>query len=61
MTSAVLSGEQAIQRFADQKFRFRVDARSGFIKNQEARIVRQSASEADQLPLSDGKRGARVH
>ena len=50
--------EQTVERFADHHFRLGVDARSGFVENQEFRIVRQGAREAHQLALADGKSGA---
>ena len=56
------AGEQAVQRFANQQFRFCVHAGRGFVQNQEARIVRQRPRETDQLPLAHRKRGtALVH
>ena len=38
--------EQAIERLANQHFRFCVHAGRGFVEDQEARIVRQSARES---------------
>ena len=52
------AGEQAIERFANHDFGSRVHAGGGFVEDQEARIVRQGAGEADQLALADGKSGA---
>ena len=49
------AGEQAVERFANQQLGFGVHAGGGFVENQEARIVRQRAGEADQLALADGK------
>src|SRR6516165_12644310 len=49
------AGEQAVERFADHQFGFRIDAGGGFVEDQIARIVRQGASEADELALADGK------
>src|SRR5258708_777665 len=51
-------GQQAVQRFANQQLRLRIHARSRFVKNQEARIVRHGARKIDELPLPDGKRRA---
>src|ERR1700722_4619674 len=47
--------EQSVECLADQNFSFCVHTRSRFIQDQEARIVRQRPSEADQLALADGK------
>ena len=49
------SQEQAVERVADEHFGLGVHARSGFVENEEARIVRQGAREADELSLADGK------
>ena len=43
------------ERLADAQFRFGIDAGSGFVQNQNARIVRQRARKADQLFLSGGE------
>ena len=45
------SFHQAIERLAHAQFGLGVDARGGFVQNQEARIVRQRAGKADQLFL----------
>src|SRR5690348_12158186 len=50
--------QQSAQSFADLQFRFRVNARSGLIKNQEARIMGQSAREIDELALANRERRA---
>ena len=50
--------EQAVERFANQQLGFRVDAGSGFVEDEESRIVRQGAGETDELALADGERGA---
>ena len=55
MTSGGAARQQFVECFANQQFRFRVHAGSGFIKNQKARIVCQRARKVDQLALSDGK------
>ena len=52
------AGEKAIERVADEQLGFGVDAGSGFVEDQEARIVREGASEIDELALADGERGA---
>ena len=46
------------QRVAHAKLGLGIDARSGFVQNQEARIVRQRAGEADELLLPGGQRAA---
>ena len=50
--------EQAVERLANHEFGFRVHAGGGFIQNQELRIVRERAGEADELPLAHGERRA---
>src|SRR5229473_4937525 len=50
--------EQTIQSFANEQLSLGVHARSGFVENQEARIVRQGAGKIDELSLADGKCGA---
>ena len=50
--------EQAVERLADQQFGLGVHTGSGFVENQELRVVRQRARETDELPLADGKRRA---
>ena len=47
------AGQQAAQGLANLQLGFRVHAGSGFIQNQEARIVSQGSRETDQLPLTD--------
>src|SRR6266446_1825183 len=49
------TGEQAVQRFANEQLCFGIHAGSGFVENQEARIMRQRAGKIDELPLADGK------
>ena len=49
---------QLLQRFANPQFGFGVDAGSGFVQNQEARVVRQRAGEVDELLLAGGISGA---
>src|SRR5712671_3786028 len=51
-------GEQTIQSFANEQLGLGVHARSGFVQNQETRIVCQGTGKIDELPLADGKRGA---
>src|SRR5260370_25678409 len=48
-------GEQTIQSFANQQFGLGVHARSCFVENEEARIVRQRAGKIDELALPDGE------
>jgi len=40
-------GEQTIQGFANQQFRFGVHAGGGFVENQEARIVGERTRKID--------------
>ena len=47
------AGEQAVESFPYEHFRFGINAGGGFIENQEARIVGQGARKIYQLPLSD--------
>jgi len=54
MTSAA-PGQQAVQGFANEQLRLRIDARGCFVQNQEARIVRQRARKIDELALPDRK------
>ena len=49
------AGKQTIQGFANEQLGLGVHARSGFVENQEARIVGQRAGKIDELPLADGK------
>lgn len=54
--------QQPSQSFANLQFRFRIDARCGFIEDQELRIVREGPGETDQLPLTDRESGpALIH
>ncbi len=53
MTTEVRPREQAVERFADQKLGLGIDARGGFVEDQELWIVRQGAREADELALAD--------
>ena len=50
--------DHAIKRIAHAELGFSVDAGGGFIQDQVSRIVRQSASEADQLFLTGGEPAA---
>src|SRR6267142_2212856 len=52
------AAEQAIEGIADLQLGLCVHARSSFVKDEEARIVRQGAREIDELALSDRERGA---
>ena len=52
------AGQQTVQRFANQQFRFGIHAGGSFVKNQEARIVRKGSRKINELALSNGKRGA---
>ena len=45
---------QARQRLANAQLGFGVDARGGFVQDQEARIVGQRAGETDELLLAGG-------
>src|ERR1700678_917981 len=49
---------QLLQSGTNPQFGFRIDAGSGFVQNQEARVVRQRASEVDELFLAGGISGA---
>src|SRR5216684_762515 len=51
-------GEQAIQSFANEQLGLGVHARSGFVENQEARVVGKSAGKINELALADGECGA---
>src|SRR5260221_12078958 len=46
------------QRLAHAQLGLRIHAGSGFVQDQEARVVRQRAGEADELLLAGGKRAA---
>src|SRR5215470_5403319 len=50
------ASEQPVKRFADEQFRFRVHAGSGFVQNQEAWIVCEGSRKIDELALANGKR-----
>src|SRR5580704_8002226 len=50
------AAEEAAERFANLKFGFGVHARSGFVEDKEARIVREGAGEIDELALADAER-----
>src|ERR1700733_2287737 len=52
------AAEEAVERFADQEFGFGIDARCGFVEDEEARIVREGTGEIDELALADAERGA---
>src|SRR5579863_7821098 len=45
--------KQAVECFANLEFSFCVDAGCCFVEDQETRIVRESASEIDELALAD--------
>ena len=49
------AGKKPVERRANLQLGLGVHAGGGFIENQEARIMRQRAREADQLALADGK------
>ena len=49
--------KQTVESFADLQLGFGVNARSRFVKDEKARIVRKSAREANELALADGERG----
>src|SRR5260221_1248107 len=52
------AAEEAVEGIADLQLGFGVHAGGGFIKDEEARIVREGAGEIDELALADGERGA---
>src|SRR5438445_12873429 len=52
------AGQQAIQRFSNEQLGLGVHAGGGFVEDEEARIVGQSASKIDELALVDRKSGA---
>src|SRR5579859_2971051 len=49
------AGKQPIERFANKKLRLCINAGSGFVENQEARIVSKRAGKIDQLTLANGQ------
>src|SRR5580704_2465141 len=49
-------GKETVESFANLQLGFGVNAGSCFIKDEEARIVRKSAREANELALADGER-----
>src|SRR5580700_8342152 len=51
------SGKEAVESFANLQLGFGVNAGSCFVKDEEVRIVRKSAREANELALADGERG----
>src|SRR5260370_9862559 len=55
-------GEQTIQSFANEQLGLGIHAGSGFVENQETRVVGQGAGKIDELALADGEgRAALVH
>src|SRR5260370_40314460 len=55
-------GEQTIQSFANEQLGLGIHAGSGFVENQETRVVGQGACKIDELALADGEgRAALVH
>src|SRR5882762_9152722 len=52
------AAEQAVEGIADLQLGLGIHARSSFVKDEEARIVRQGAGKIDELALSDRERGA---
>src|SRR6266404_2439308 len=52
------AAEEAVEGIADLQLGLDVHAGGGFIKDEEARIVREGAGEIDELALADGERGA---
>src|SRR6266852_8197215 len=52
------AAEEAVEGVADLRFGLGVDAGGGFIQDEKARIVRESAGEINELALTDGERGA---
>src|SRR5271170_7359354 len=49
------AGEEAVERFANLQLGFCVDARGGFVEDEEARIVSERARKANELALADGE------
>src|SRR5712671_3658577 len=52
------TAEQAVESIADLQLGLGVHAGSSFVKDEEARIVRQGAREIDELALTNRQRGA---
>src|SRR6266850_4258651 len=52
------TAEQAVESIADLQLGLRVHAGSSFVKDEEARIVRQGAGKIDELTLTNRQRGA---
>src|SRR5258707_1451601 len=52
------AAEEAVEGIADLQLGLGVHAGGGFIKDEEARIVREGAGEIDELALADRERGA---
>src|ERR1700686_3561171 len=52
------SAEEAVEGVANLQLGLGVDTGGGFVQDEEARIVCQSASETDELALADGERRA---
>jgi hypothetical protein len=50
--------KQAVERLANLQFGLCVNARGGFIEDEEARIVSEGARKADELALAHGQSGA---
>ena len=58
MISDVRPSTMRLERVAHAEFGFGIHAGSGFVENQNLRLVRQGARERDELLLSGGKRRA---
>ena len=50
--------DHAAERFADAELGFGIDAGGGFVEDEDARVVRQGAGEADELLLAGGEAAA---
>jgi len=58
MTRAVRPESKRFRASRNEQLGLGVHARSGFVENQEARIVGKGAGKIDELALADGKCGA---
>lgn len=52
------AAEETVEGVANLQLGLGIDAGGGFVEYKEARIVREGASEADELALADRERGA---
>ena len=51
-------GQEFLERVLDQRFRDHIDARGGFVHDQDARIRQDGAGDGNELALADGQVGA---